>query len=90
MIRSRLMATMWFALAFALVPVTLHAQGADVRIDVKSGAIARLPLRCEALKGPVTGNASARMADEVLAADLQASAVFQTDREWAKTPGAAE
>ena len=36
------------------------AQGADVRIDVKSGAIARLPLRCEALKGPVTGTASAR------------------------------
>lgn len=90
MIRSRLMVASWLALALVLVPAGLRAQGADVRIDVKSGAIARLPLRCEALKGPVTGNASARMADEVLAADLQASAVFQTEREWARTPGAAE
>lgn len=78
------------ALAILLWPVSIPAQGADVRIDVKSGAIARLPLRCEALKGPATGAASARMADEVLAADLQASAVFQTSRDWVPTPGAPE
>jgi TolB protein len=60
----------------------VSAQG-DVRIDVKSGAIARLPLRCEALQGPQSGNASARDADIVLANDLQASAVFEVDRQWA-------
>ena len=79
-----------FALALLLLPGVASAQGADVRIDVKSGAIARLPLRCEPLKGPATGTASARMADEVLAADLQASAVFQVDRDWARVTGAAE
>ena len=72
------------------VPVaSAHAQGADVRLDVKSGEIARLPLLCEALSGPATGNASARMADEVLAADLQASAVFQVQRAWTATPAGA-
>jgi TolB protein len=63
-----------------------HAQ-ADVHIDVKSGAIARLPLRCEALQGPQSGPAPARDADGVLASDLQASAVFDVDRAWAPTAG---
>ena len=44
------------ALAIALVPNRTSAQG-DVRIDVKSGSIARLPLRCESLQGPASGNA---------------------------------
>src|SRR5262249_14072247 len=59
-------------------------QGSDeVRLAVKSGAIARLPIRCEALQGPASGPASSHDADEVLAADLQASAVFAVDRAWA-------
>ena len=60
-----------------------RAQGSDVRIDVKSGTVARLPLRCEGLLGPANGAASVRDADEVLAADLQSSAVFAVNRAWA-------
>lgn len=52
-----------------------RAQG-DVRLEVESGAIARLPMRCEALQGPADGVASAKAASDVLAADLHASAVF--------------
>src|SRR5213075_1877555 len=73
-------------LAAALIlelPVRARAQGGDVRIDVKSGAIARLPLRCEPLQGPGSGTASARDADAVLANDLNTSAVFDVDRAWA-------
>lgn len=70
------------ALALSFVSVA-SAQGGDVRLDVRSGEVARLPLLCEALKGPATGPASARMADDVLAADLQASAVFAVQRAWA-------
>ena len=70
------------ALAGAWAAARVSAQG-DVRIDVKSGAIARLPLRCESLQGPQSGNASARDADGVLANDLQNSAVFEVDRQWA-------
>ena len=69
----------------------VRAQGGEVRIDVRSSDIARLPLLCESLQGPSTGTPSARQADEVLANDLQSSAVFQVQRAWAATPaGAAE
>ena len=61
------------------LPARASAQGSDVRIDVKSGAIARLPLRCESLQGPGSGTASARDADAVLANDLNTSAVFDVD-----------
>ncbi len=78
--------------ALALVHILPHtsarAQGGDVRIDVKSGAIARLPLRCEPLTGSPSGPAPVRAADDVLAADLQHSAVFQVDRQWATDPAA--
>lgn len=76
------------ALALASPSGSARAQGADVRIDVKTGLLARLPLRCEALKGTGSGPASSRDADQVLAADLQASAVFQVDRAWAPDPAA--
>src|SRR5262245_6450511 len=67
----------------------VRAQGSgEVRIDVKSGAIARLPLRCEALQGPTAGTAPARDADQVLANDLQSSAVFAVSRAW--SPGASD
>jgi len=65
------------------LPARVSAQGGDVRIDVKSGAIARLPLRCESLQGPASGTAPARDADAVLANDLNTSAVFDVDRSWA-------
>jgi TolB protein len=74
-------------LAAALAPPSAGAQSPDVRLETRSGAIARLPLRCEALQGATSGPASSRDADEVLAADLQASAVFQVERAWA--PGRA-
>jgi len=61
----------------------VRAQGADVRIDVQSGAVARLPLQCEALQGPTSAPAPARDADQVLANDLQNSAVFAVNRMWA-------
>ena len=69
------------------LPARASAQGSDVRIDVKSGAIARLPLRCESLQGPGSGTASARDADAVLANDLNTSAVFDVDRAWAPSAG---
>jgi TolB protein len=84
-VRSRRPLAAFLGVALLATPwsvARVSAQG-DVRIDVKSGAIARLPLRCEALQGPQSGNASARDADIVLANDLQASAVFEVDRQWA-------
>jgi len=59
------------------------AQGADVRIDVRSGAVARLPLQFEALQGSGATAAPRRAADQVLANDLQSSAVFAVNRLWA-------
>jgi TolB protein len=79
-------------LAFLLFGPTDRAdgQGADVRIDLKTGQLMRLPLRAEALKGTEGGTAGARDADEVLANDLQNSAVFQVQRAWrADTTGGA-
>ena len=70
------------------LPARVNAQGGEVRIDVKSGAIARLPLRCEAFQGPGGAAAPSRDADAVLSADLQASAVFAVSRAWA--PAASE
>ncbi|HEY6194778.1 MAG TPA: Tol-Pal system beta propeller repeat protein TolB [Candidatus Eisenbacteria bacterium] len=60
-----------------------RAQGADVRIDVKSGAVARLPLQCEPLQGNGASPMSSHDADEVLANDLESSAVFAVNRQWA-------
>ena len=66
------------------------SQGADVRIDLKTGMLARLPLRAEALRGTASGPTSSREADQVLAADLQNSAVFQVQRAWAPDSAAAQ
>ncbi len=73
--------------AGVLMSATARGQSPDVRLEARSGAIARLPLRCEPLQGASGGAASSRDADEVLAADLQGSAVFQVERAWA--PGGA-
>lgn len=89
--RKRLLTTSMVVCALAGAVWLARAQGgADVRIDVKSGAIARLPLRCEALVGPPAGPAPARSADDVLASDLHTSAVFAVNRAWAPAPGAPE
>lgn len=76
--RKLLASTVVIALAGGVL--LARAQGADVRIDLKSGAIARLPLQCEALQGTTAGPVNSRDADQVLAADLQASAVFDVSR----------
>ena len=73
--------------ALALVPALVRGQAPDVRLETKSGAVARLPLRCEALQGRTTRAAPSRSADDVLADDLHHSAVFQVERTWA--PGRA-
>jgi TolB protein len=84
---TRSLRTLLVVVLLACGPARVRAQG-DVRIDVKSGSIARLPLRCESLQGPQSGNASARDADVVLANDLHASAVFDVDRAWASSGSA--
>jgi TolB protein len=85
---TRCLTAFLLVLALAGAARPAHAQGADVRIDVKSGAIARLPLQCEALQGPPSGPAPSRDADDVLAADLQSSAVFSVSRKWASAASA--
>ena len=88
--RILLRLTLALATALALPFAEASGQGGDVRIDVKSGTLARMPLRCEALQGAPGGPAPAQSANEVLAADLQHSAVFQVDRAWSPTAGASE
>src|SRR5689334_15074303 len=79
----RRFATPLAVLILALAPTPpASGQGADVRIDLKSGQLARLPLRAEALRGTPSGAAPSRDADNVLAADLQNSAVFQVQKAW--------
>jgi TolB protein len=71
-------------LAIALIAPSALAQSRDVRIDVSSGQGRRIRLLCESLAAD--GNANARetsvQADEVLANDLDWSAVFVTSRSW--------
>jgi len=70
-----------------LVPASpAHAQGepAEVKLEWKSGTTARLPLRCEPFTpaGDRDARATSVQGDEVLAADLTGSAVFQVVRTW--------
>lgn len=71
------------ALALAGAASLAHAQG-DVRLDLRSGASARLPIRCLAMTpaGDREARTSSVQADEVLANDLQNSAVFQVAKAW--------
>jgi TolB protein len=70
-------------LALALAPGA-SAQSRDVRIDVRSDAMRRIRVHCESLSP--TGDRQARawsvQADEVLATDLEQSAVFEVTRAW--------
>ena len=69
--------------ALLLVP-PVAAQTRDVRIDVRSDAVRRISVHCESLDP--TGDRQARswsvQADEVLATDLEQSAVFMATRAW--------
>ena len=81
------------ALLFAgllLLPASLvRAQGdpAEVKLEWKSGSTARLPLRCEpfAPGGDRDARTTSVQGDEVLAADLAGSAVFQVVKTWDPT-----
>jgi len=69
---------------FGLAPEA-SAQTGDVRIDITAGQGRRIRLLCESLSA--AGNRDARsssvQADEVLANDLENSAVFMVTRTWA-------
>lgn len=71
------------ALAF-LVLLAAPASAQDVRLDIQSGASSRLPIRCLPLApaGDRDARSSSVQADEVLAADLQNSAVFAVAKAW--------
>jgi TolB protein len=70
-------------LAVALAPAAA-AQTRDVRIDVRSDAIRRIPVHCESMTpaGDRQARAWSVQADEVLAADLEQSGVFAVTRAW--------
>jgi TolB protein len=70
-------------LAAAVAVPAGHAQN-DVRLDVRSGAANRVPIRCLALApaGDRDAGKSSVQADEVLANDLQNAAVFAIVRAW--------
>jgi TolB protein len=87
LIASALAVAAWLAAGAAL------AQGGDVHIDLRSGSVTRLPIRCLSLTpaGDRNAGTGSVQADEVLATDLQNSAVFAVTRGWmASLPGAPE
>jgi TolB protein len=72
----------------ALPAAVAQAQTRDVRIDIAGGG-RRTQIHCEALTAGrlPAGAPTARQADEVLATDLEQSAVFLISRAWAgQTP----
>ncbi len=60
------------------------AQSGDVRIDIQTGSGRRIPVLCEPMKPAGDRNAgeTSIQADEVLASDLEYSAVFDVTRSW--------
>jgi TolB protein len=72
--------------ALSLLSIVTLARGDDVRIDISTGQGRRIRVHCEALQsqgGRNTGVSSAE-ADEVLANDLDNSAVFTVSRSWSQ------
>ena len=69
-------------LCAALLPAAGNAD--DVRIDINSGQLRRIRVHCEALASPGrrAPEVSSVDADEVLAGDLDRSAVFTVSRSW--------
>jgi len=81
---------MMILLAAALFIPEGLAQTRDVRIDIQSGQGRRIRLHCESLeaKGSRDARQTSVQADELLASDLQNSAVFAVSRAWvAEEPG---
>lgn len=72
--------------------VALAQAPGDVRIDITTGQARRLPIRVEPLApgGDRNARGTSLQADEVLAADLAASAAFQVTRSWVTPPMAPE
>jgi len=70
-------------LLLAIPGVALAQPPSDVRIDISGGA-QRIPIRCEAIQsaGDKEAQAWALQAQEVLAHDLDWSAVFTVSRAW--------
>lgn len=70
--------------ALLLVPPAA-AQTPDVHIGIRSDAVRRIPVHCESLapSGDRQARAWSVQADEVLATDLEQSAVFAVTRAWA-------
>ena len=74
-------------LLVALLATTAGAQTREVRINIAGGG-RRIQVYCEALAAghAPAGAPTARQADEVLANDLEQSAVFLVSRAWAGQP----
>lgn len=73
------------AAAWALLSVCVPARAEDVRIDISTGQGRRIRVHCESLEsqGRRGTAVSSIEADEVLAGDLDQSAVFAVSRSWA-------
>lgn len=69
---------------FVSILAPSRGRGDDVRIDIKSGQPHRIRVHCEALASPGrrVPEVSGVDADEVLAGDLDRSAVFTVSRSW--------
>ena len=67
-----------------LLALAVPARAQDVNLDIRSGASARLPIRCLPLApaGDRDARSTSVQADEVLANDLQNSAVFTVTKSW--------
>jgi TolB protein len=76
--------TLILALLGLAVAALALAQTGDVRIDITTGAGRRIPILVEALAtgGDRNAGETSVQADEVLANDLQNSAVFEVARSW--------
>ena len=80
--RRRLALMGWAGLV--LSASALLAQSRDVRIDISSGQERRIHVYCESLaaQGDAEARGTSIQADEVLANDLENSAVFEVSRSW--------
>ena len=67
-----------------IVPAIVPARADDVRIDISTGEARRIRVQCEALAAQGSRNppVTSVQADEVLANDLDHSAVFAVTRSW--------
>lgn len=85
-VRNAITAGVALALLAATLPAAaVFAQTRDVRIDIRSDAVRRIRVHCEGFNptGDPQSRAWSVQADEVLADDLQHSAIFTVSRAWA-------